>query len=124
MKRSAAGILAIGAWLAATPARASDPDPWFGRDKALHFSASALIAGAGYGGASVVTDDRRARLLTGAGLALAAGVGKETWDAMGHGDASYRDLTWDVVGTAAGLAVAALIDWSISRLRGAPANAR
>jgi putative lipoprotein len=105
-----AALLAVPA-----PALAADPDPWFGRDKALHFGASALIAGGGYAGASLVTDDSRARLAVGGGLALGAGVAKELWDDSGHGDASVRDLTWDVVGTATGLAVAAAIDWLVGR---------
>jgi putative lipoprotein len=111
--------LALAAFIAAAPApaRAGDPDPWFGPDKAKHFGASALIAAAGYGGAALATDDTRVRLAVGGGLALAAGVGKELWDLSGHGDASLRDLTWDVIGTATGLALSAAIDWSIGRLR-------
>jgi putative lipoprotein len=111
-----AAAFALAALLAApAPARAADPDPWLGRDKALHFGASALIAGGGYAGASLATEDARARLAVGGGLALGAGVAKELWDASGHGDASLRDLTWDVVGTATGLAVAATIDWLVGR---------
>ena len=58
----------------------------------------------------------------GGGLALSAGIAKELWDLSGHGDASWRDLTWDVVGTVTGLAVAAAIDWTIAKL--APRHAR
>ena len=114
-RRLSASILGATALLAAAPARADD-DPWFGRDKALHFGASALIASGGYAGTALVTDDVRIRLGVGGGLALSAGVGKELWDLSGHGDASWRDLTWDVVGTATGLMVAFAIDWTISRL--------
>jgi uncharacterized protein YfiM (DUF2279 family) len=80
---------------------AQDDDPWFGRDKALHFSFSAVLAGGGYGGAALLTqsEDRRWRLLAGAGLALGAGIGKELYDLSGHGDASARDLAWDAIGT-------------------------
>jgi putative lipoprotein len=102
---------------AAAPAAAAPPtDDWFGHDKALHFGASALIASGGYAGTALVTDDGRLRLLGGAALGLGAGAGKELWDLAGHGDASWRDFTWDVVGTATGLAVAAAIDWAIARL--------
>jgi len=99
---------------------AQDDDPWFGRDKALHFSFSAVLAGAGYGGAALLTEseDRRWRLLAGAGVALTAGIGKELYDLSGHGDASARDLAWDAVGTATGLLVA----WTIDRLLVAPAR--
>jgi putative lipoprotein len=93
---------------------AADADPWFGRDKALHFSFSAAIAIGGYGVASVVTDNWRWRLLSGGASGLAAGVGKEALDASGSGDASWRDLTWDVIGSATGLGLAFLIDWLAS----------
>jgi putative lipoprotein len=111
-------LAALGGVLLPTGAHASDPDPWFGRDKALHFGATALLANVGYADAALATDDVRIRLAVGGGLALTAGVGKELWDLSGRGDASFRDLTWDVVGTATGLAIAAAIDWSLSRLRG------
>jgi putative lipoprotein len=110
-------VLALAtAMLVAPGARAADPDPWFGRDKALHFGASALLASGGYGAAALVTDDRRARLVVGGSFAFSLGVAKELWDLAGHGDASWRDLTWDAVGTVTGLAVAAALDWTIGRL--------
>jgi putative lipoprotein len=104
--------------LVAPAARASDADPWFGPDKAKHFGASALLASAGYGATALVTDDRRLRLAVGGGFAFSLGIAKELWDLSGHGDASFRDLTWDAVGTITGLAVALGIDWTIHRLVG------
>lgn len=95
--------------------RAADPDPWFGRDKALHFTATATLASAGYGAAAALGDDRRWRFGTGATVGLGAGIAKEALDATGAGDASWRDLTWDAIGTATGLALAALIDWLWAR---------
>jgi putative lipoprotein len=106
-----AGIV-LGALLGAGTAHAADPDPWLGPDKALHFTISAATAATGYGTAAILTPDKRYRFLTGASLALAAGVGKEVLDFYGPGDASWKDLTWDVVGTATGLAVA----WAINRI--------
>ncbi len=109
---SIAGLLAI--LLLLTPVRARGQggggDDWFGRDKALHFSFSAAIAGAGYAGASLATEDRRWRLAVGGSLAIAAGAGKEIADAYGLGDPSWKDFTWDLIGTATGLGVAYLID--------------
>jgi putative lipoprotein len=105
------------------PARAQDADPWFGRDKALHFSVSAALATATYAGAAFVTDDRRTRAASAFALALAAGVAKEVWDLAGPGDASWRDLTWDVVGATTGVLLAYAIDWAIGRRR-SPAPAR
>lgn len=95
-------------------ARAQDPDPWFGRDKALHFGASAILAGGGYGLAATQFEARYPRLLIGGGLALAAGTGKELLDMTGFGDPSWRDFTWDVIGTATGLLVA----WGLDLLIG------
>jgi putative lipoprotein len=95
----------------AARAHAADGDAWFGRDKALHFSLSAAISAGGYGVASLATDDGRWRYLAGAAAGLGAGAGKESLDAAGLGDASWRDFTWDVIGTATGLALSGLIDW-------------
>ena len=50
-------------------------------------------------------------------VALGAGVGKELWDLNGPGDASWRDLTWDVIGTATGVLVASGVDWLIRYIR-------
>jgi putative lipoprotein len=115
-------LAALGALATPRSARAADPDPWFGRDKALHFGASALLASGGYGATALVTDDRRVRLAVGGGFAFSLGIAKELWDLSGHGDASWRDLTWDAVGTVTGLAVAAAVDcafhWTIGKLMG------
>ena len=118
--------LASVAVLTASAARAQqrdppDSDPWFGRDKALHFGVSASLAVVAYGGASLKTDDRPTRAAAAITFALGAGLLKEAWDLTGHGDASWRDLTWDVVGTATGVVVAYAIDWAMSRLRGSGA---
>ncbi|HEX8818904.1 MAG TPA: hypothetical protein VF794_03190, partial [Archangium sp.] len=78
-------------------------DDWFGQDKVLHFGVSAGLAGAGYGGGALLFDEPGARWLTGAGVALTAGVGKELHDAGRGSFFSFKDLTWDAVGTATGL---------------------
>ena len=130
MRASVAAVVAI-AFLSSTPARAADPDPWFGPDKKLHFEASAAIAAGGYGAIALVSQaarytptsqDRLPRFAGGAWLALGAGVGKELWDLSGHGDPSFRDLTWDVAGTVAGLVIAVALDWAITRLSRRPAT--
>ena len=109
-------VIGLGGLDGAAPAHADDADPWLGADKALHFAASASIAAAGYAGAALVTESRPARVATGGTLAIGAGVAKELWDATGHGDPSWRDLTWDVAGTVTGLLVAGAVDWIIGRL--------
>ena len=67
-------------------------------------------------GVSSMTDHRPTRRAAAIILRLTAGVSKEVWDAFGHGDASWRDLAWDVVGTATGVLFAAGIDWLYQRL--------
>lgn len=103
-------VAVVGSTATAPRARAAEADPWFGHDKALHFSISAALAGGGYGATAALSDARSWRLPVGATIALAAGVGKELYDLSGRGDPSWRDLTWDVAGTVTGLAVAWLID--------------
>jgi putative lipoprotein len=107
---TAAGLTPAGA------ARADDADPWFGHDKLLHFEAAGSLAVVGYAGGSMLTTDRPARAATGLALGLGAGIIKELWDLDGHGDASWRDLTWDAVGAATGVLVAAAFDWTIHRV--------
>lgn len=107
-------ILITARLLVAARAAQADEDPWFGPDKALHFTLSAAIAGGGYAIAVPLTqgvdDPRRWRLAAGAGLAIAAGAGKEISDRYDGGDASWRDFTWDLIGTATGVGIAWLID--------------
>ena len=67
-----------------------------------------------------MTDDRTARVVAGASLAMAAGIGKELWDLAGHGDPSWKDLTWDAIGTATGVLTARAIDWLVVRIAARP----
>lgn len=98
-----------------SPAMAADRDPWFGRDKALHFSASTALAMGGYGASALKTPDPLTRAAVGVTVGLGAGIAKELLDLTGTGDPSWRDLTWDVVGTATGVLVASAIDYLIHR---------
>jgi uncharacterized protein YfiM (DUF2279 family) len=88
------------------PARPAN-DPWFAKDKLLHFTASAIIQGAAYSvfqrDARYTVAAQRASLVT-----VAVGVGKELYD-LRHPSrhrASWRDLAWDGVGGAAATIVA------------------
>lgn len=91
-------------------AQEPDPDPWWGPDKALHFGGSAAIAGGSYAISTQIWDDVGPRVAFAAGVALGAGVVKELLDAAGLGTASWKDLTWDVAGTAIGVGVSVGID--------------
>ena len=108
-------LLVAGSIARSTAARAADTesDPWLGHDKLLHFEATSTLALVGYAGASFATDDRPTRLTLSLALPFAAGIGKELWDGTGRGDASWRDLTWDLVGAASGALVATAIDWIV-----------
>jgi putative lipoprotein len=102
--------LALACSSLAQAALASDTDPWWGRDKALHFGVSAGVSAGTYAVAATQYPARYPALLWGAGVALGLGVGKEVADAAGLGTASWRDLAWDVIGTATGLLIAWTVD--------------
>jgi putative lipoprotein len=92
-----------------------DPDPWWGPDKALHFSLAALLAGGGYALGSFVTDDAVGRAALCADLALSAVLAKEAADEAGLGTPSWRDFTWGVLGTALGISVSIAIDLGVEK---------
>ncbi len=93
------------------PGATPSVDDWLGRDKALHFGVSAGLAGAGYLGGALLLEEPWAPWLAGAGLSLGAGLGKEFYDAGRPGNHfSFKDLAWDVLGTASGLAVSWLVE--------------
>jgi putative lipoprotein len=105
------GAIALGSSLtilSASTARASDD--WLGPDKAVHFGVSAGLGVAGYAGSSPFLQTVPARAIAGSSFSLSLGVAKELYDLSGHGDASLRDLTWDVIGTAVGVGLAVLAD--------------
>lgn len=94
-------------------ARASGPDPWLGQDKAQHFAVTATLAADGYWLLATKLPARGTTLLFAAAPPLLLGAAKETWDLMGHGDPSWKDVTWDVLGTVSGLALAWTVDLAI-----------
>jgi len=108
-----APLLSLALVTVSTAARAEDD--WFGRDKALHFGISAALAGGGYAAAALVFDRPWQRATTGAAFSLSLGAAQELYDLSGHGDASWKDFTWDVVGTAFGTGVALLVDAALPR---------
>ena len=115
---AAAVLLAPSTALAAPP----DPDPWFGPDKALHFTLSSVIAAGGYGMTSLFTDRLATRIAFGAGLGVTVGAAKELWDLSGHGDPSWKDFTWDVLGTVVGVGIAVTFDLAMRGPERAPAH--
>jgi putative lipoprotein len=103
-------MVAAAATMWAKSAQAADPDPFWGRDKALHFAVAGALAGAGYAVTTTATPDRWKAFAVGGGVALGAGALKEGIDAMGSGDPSWNDFAWDAIGVVVGLGVAFVID--------------
>jgi putative lipoprotein len=97
-------------------------DPWWGPDKALHFSIAALLAGGGYALGSLVTDDKVGRVALGVDLALSAALAKEAADEAGLGTPSWRDFTWGVLGTGLGVSVSLVIDLATPKSSPRPAR--
>ncbi len=114
MKAPLAMLSMAAVLLASSPGRAepTDPDPWFGPDKFLHFTASALIASGSYGLSTFAVDPPGYRAAIGAGVGLSAGVGKELFDLGGFGQPSWKDLAWDVFGVSVGVGLAIAIDYA------------
>ncbi len=73
-----------------------------------------MLGASGYGAGSLVFDKRWQRAGAGATVALTAGGAKELYDLAGYGDPSYKDLVFDVAGTALGVIAAYLIDLATS----------
>ena len=73
----------------------------------------------GYGVGVFAFDDAAPRLVLGGAIGLGAGIAKELWDLAGAGDASWRDVFWDVVGVASGLLLAFTIDCLVGDACGA-----
>lgn len=90
-----------------------EEDDWFGRDKMLHFGASAAIAAGGtLVGTRLFDTDAGA---AGFGLVVSLGAGglKEWSDSRGGGDPSWRDMAWNVAGAVVGAGIVYL--WQRSR---------
>jgi putative lipoprotein len=97
---------AAGVILFFLPCSAAADGPIVARDKVDHLVVSTAISTETYVIAVNHVPARWQALAIGAGVSLAAGAGKEAWDALGHGDPSWGDFAWDVAGTATGLVLA------------------
>lgn len=97
----------------AQQARAPDPDPWWGTDKALHLGVSAGLTGGGYALAAPFVDDVAGRAAIAASVGIGAGLIKEVADALGLGTPSWKDFLWDVIGTSVAVSVSVSIDLGV-----------
>jgi hypothetical protein len=55
------------------------------------------------------------RAVAGASAGAVVSIGKELWDASGHGDPSLGDLTFDALGIGAGIGFALATESVLSR---------
>jgi uncharacterized protein YfiM (DUF2279 family) len=105
--------LALAVPLLSAKVGVAEPQPtdrWWARDKAIHGSVSAMLAGDGYAVASASTESPALRAVCGSAFALSLGLAKEFSDQARGRVFSWRDLTWDALGAATGTTVALLID--------------
>lgn len=103
-------VVAFAYCLGCGPVPPSQDDPWFGRDKFLHFLVSAAIQSGAHtvlraNGSNYAAASRGAALVT-----LTAGVGKELYDLHQGRDFSFRDLTWDGIGGVTGAVLVRQVD--------------
>ena len=105
-----AGLILLALIFHPSQSTASDRDPWWGHDKLLHFSVSVGLSGTAYLGTSFLTPKEIHRATIAETVAFSAGIAKEVYDKFNHGDPSFRDLTWDLIGSTTGTVVAWLID--------------
>ena len=102
-------MLVFTLWTGGPPAPGGG-DPWFGRDKLLHVTASALIQG----GAHAALRSRGAPYgqasWGAAAVTVSAAIGKELWDRHRRRDFSLKDLAWDGLGGTAGAVAVRQVD--------------
>jgi hypothetical protein len=85
-----------------------------GTDKLLHFGASAAIVDVTWAGLALLDAPLWQRVVGGVAVAAAAGLAKESADALGAGTPSWGDLVWNAYGIGAGVGFA-LVAESIAR---------
>jgi len=85
-------------------------DPWWGKDKQKHLLLSSGAALATYMWLGCFGLESSLRMGATSLVVLGAGALKEARDAMGYGHASWKDMTWNVIGLAVGLAVAWVVE--------------
>ena len=105
-------VVAVGFLCLALPGRAqAQGDAWWGKDKQKHFLVSSSAAFATYVWLGHSGLESPIRMGAAAMLVLSAGALKEARDAMGYGHASWKDMTWNVIGSVVGL----VVGWVVER---------
>jgi putative lipoprotein len=76
-------------------------DSWFGVDKIKHFFLSAFATSVSFSALQAAGANRRTSMAGAIGASVALGVARELHDRRTKNLFSSKDLTWDVIGTAA-----------------------
>jgi len=96
-------VILAGSFSFGGPARDEPPkDRWFGRDKAYHFAASAVIQSVGHAVLRANGRSYRDAAWTAGAVTLTVGVGKELWDRHDGRYFSLKDLAADATGGGSG----------------------
>jgi putative lipoprotein len=114
-----ASIVLLSVLLVPSRAGAQERDPWWGRDKAAHLTASMGVASLTYGVVRSQTERRELAVAAGFGVSVAVGAAKEALDLAGLGTPSWKDFAWDLIGAAAGVLLSLGIDVGVSAAFGA-----
>ncbi|CAN5693586.1 hypothetical protein BH23GEM1_BH23GEM1_08280 [soil metagenome] len=80
-------------------------DGWFGADKMKHFFMSAFIQSMAYSSARAVGASHDGAFVSATAATVGLGVGREIYDGRVKRAFSYKDLVWDGMGLAAGMAL-------------------
>jgi len=76
-------------------------DSWFGVDKIKHFFLSAFITSVSFSAIQATGANKKTAMTGAVGASLAVGVTREIYNRRTTRLFSFKDLTWDAVGTAA-----------------------
>lgn len=76
-------------------------DSWFGVDKIKHFFLSAFVTSVSYSAIQATGANRKTAMTGAVGASLAVGVAREVQNRRTTKLFSFKDLTWDAVGTVA-----------------------
>ena len=82
-------------------------ESWFGIDKLKHFFLSAFATSVSYSALQAAGANRSTAMTGAIGASAALGVGREIYNLRTTKVFSFRDLTWDAIGTAAAVGVLA-----------------
>ncbi len=80
-------------------------DRWLAPDKVKHFFVAAFVQSASFGGMRAAGMSKSSSLAGATALTAGVSIGKEIHDRQTGGVVSFKDLTWDALGMAAGAAL-------------------